>query len=101
FLDLQLAQRKVQAEQRHAAADVVPDQLRMQTIREERDAGRSVFARMEIRKGCDFARPGETCHLVELPQCGALDPGSIGEIATNLRRTRRRMGASAPKRSAH
>ena len=80
----QLLQLEVSAEQTHAAADIRPDQGRVEIGREQPHADRAVLARMQVRHRGerDEVRDG-SCEKVELSEGVTLDPGASGEEAMN------------------
>ena len=75
LIDPQLTRGKIELEQAHAAADIRTDPLRMNLIRQNGAADRSVLAGMQIRHGRDGPDTGKSRYLFKLHPGIALDPG--------------------------
>lgn len=75
LLDLQPVTGKIEAPERHAAADVRPHELRPDPVREEGRADRAEPARVQIGETGDGHHAGPGGHLCKLVLRAAVDPG--------------------------
>ncbi len=71
----QPAHRQIQLEQRHAAADIVPSQLRIDPVCQNGTTDRPEFTGMQIRERRDFAHAGPTRDVLKLLFGPTINPG--------------------------
>ena len=97
LVDLELPQGKIEFEEGHAAADIVADKLRVDTVAACGHAHRAIFARVEVGERSDRHHARQGRDIEKLFFGRALDPGRGGVETRNRAVARRRVkGDFAP-----